>query len=252
MRTVNEVVELLAKRYDGPTEEKDGFTYVPWPEVVRQLDRIFGPTNWSSEPVSFVYSPGGIYTSVVKVTARAMDEHGVVEFSRFGISSQAAQATKAEREQGLTVTTNSKLHETAADGSGSLALVKATKQLGDAFGLYLYNKSEARGGSSSGRDYVSSQKTTNGDLSGLLERKAQQPSKDGYIGNVSPAQAKHANKKGWTNDMLVRLTGAEVRTVMDGVFGKGPEVTPPNLKSIPAEASTTSRDDDSLGVDDVF
>jgi hypothetical protein len=66
MKTENEVVAALSTRYDGPTKDMDGFTYIPWPEVVRKLDDLFGPTNWSSEPISFTADAAhGIYTGAL-------------------------------------------------------------------------------------------------------------------------------------------------------------------------------------------
>jgi hypothetical protein len=237
LKTVKEVVEALETRYSGPTQDKDGFTYIAWPEVVRQLNAIFGPTFWSSEPVSFTANPEhGIYTAAIKLSATAVDEETgmVVEFTRSGFSTSVAQATRDEKKEGLTISRDPRTHETAADGAGSLALVKATKQLGDAFGLFLYNKGEQRSQPSSYSRPIPSAGTAS----------ATAPTGE-YVGGVYnvPARDKLSDKqlfhlkKRHSDTEIDAMTFGEAKAKLDAILGggsKAPVAAGAAVKSAPA------------------
>jgi hypothetical protein len=139
-KNVNDVEHLLAQPYSGPTKEKDGFTYIPASESQKQLDRIFGPLGWSeTDPVIAMDPTRGIYVAAERIVVRVEDENGGErEIGRVGFGRSTAQATKDEREQGLTVTKSLQLHDTAAAAAGTDAFSRACKKFGPAFGADLY------------------------------------------------------------------------------------------------------------------
>ena len=141
-RNADEVAQALAVPYDGPTKEKDNFTYIPATESRRALDRLFGPLGWSeSDPLISADPEHGVYAAAVRITAHVVDENGIHrEVSRVGFGRSTAQATKREREeQGLTVTANLQIHDTAAAAAGTDAFSRACKMFGPALGSDLYD-----------------------------------------------------------------------------------------------------------------
>lgn len=218
---------------------KGTFSYVPWNESARLLNDIFGVFGWSTNRTGGVDDvERGLYIYDGVLTVRAEGEEGEV-YHKFVAGRGVGVVAASQRE-------NMEAHDTAAKGARSDFLSVACKCLGDAFGLFLYDKGdparpEAFSNSNTTPAAANRPNTqtdtakpsganTNG-LAGLLSREPQPASKDGNIGNVSPAQATHAKKRGWTDDMLVRLLPAEVKQVMDGVFGKGPVVNPPTMNA---------------------
>lgn len=222
----------LAETYSGPTFDKNGFTYIPWNEAAKVANRVFGIDGYHVS-VLRVEQLGPGYMAHVKVSVFPSD---AAAFSREGIGYNELTGDSG------------RAHDTAVKGAASDALNRAFKLFGEAFGLALYDKAE-RGdafsnskASSQSANRPNTQTDTarpsganNNGLAGLLSREPQPASKDGNIGNVSPAQATHARKKGWTDDMLVRLTRDEVKPIMDGVFGKGPVVNPPTVNATAAK-----------------
>ena len=153
-KTASEIESALAVTYDGPTKEKDGFTYIPATESRRALDRIFGTLGWSQSTPQYSIDPSsGVYAATLTLTGRFVDETGEVrDVSRTGFGRSTAQATRAEREQGLTVTQNLQLHDTAVAAAGTDAFSRACKMFGPALGSDLYDGNptpSARSGASS-------------------------------------------------------------------------------------------------------
>lgn len=141
-RNASDVEQALAVPYSGPTKEKDGFTYIPATESRRALDRLFGVLGWSeSDPIISANPEAGVYAAAVRITAYVTDENGTVrEVGRVGFGRSTAQATKREREeQGLTVTGNLQIHDTAAAAAGTDAFSRACKMFGPALGSDLYD-----------------------------------------------------------------------------------------------------------------
>ena len=56
-KTASEIESALAVTYDGPTKEKDGFTYIPATQSRRALDRIFGTLGWSQSTPQYSIDP---------------------------------------------------------------------------------------------------------------------------------------------------------------------------------------------------
>jgi len=230
--TVAEVTKKLADKgfaepYVTKVEKGQGrvFDVIEWFKVIGMLTEVFGPFGFDVRIVgSSSDSRLGIYTKDIEITGRAWDEDEgiVVSLVRSGTGVGIVQGNPEQAER----------HDMAAHGAKSDGITNASKSLGNGFGLYLYNKAERGAGDTQSRQ-SSYQGTGNSatpqtlDLTDLMSRQPQAAAKDGYIGHVSPAQAPHARKKGWTDQALARLTRDEVRPVMDGVFGKGPVVEAP-------------------------
>jgi hypothetical protein len=137
-KTVEEVTAALAVKLDASKTESsfEGFTVVPWYEVSRQLDNIFGPFGWSERIVSSFSSPkDGVYSVTREVTVTVVDGKGnLVTKTVAGVGTSVVKGESG------------KAHKTAAMGADSLSFSKATKKLGDAFGLYLYDKDDEDSG----------------------------------------------------------------------------------------------------------
>jgi hypothetical protein len=147
-KTATEVETALAKPYDGPTKEIDGFTYIPANESRKTLDRIWGPLGWSeSNPVITADPEHGIYVAAQRIAGYVTDENGTVrEVGRVGFGRATAQASKKERDDAKdagrpipSVTKILKLHDTAAAAAGTDAFSRACKKFGPALGSDLYD-----------------------------------------------------------------------------------------------------------------
>src|SRR5258706_12439935 len=109
---------------------KGAYSYVPWNETVGLLTRVFGPFGWSAEiTASYSDTERGIYRTDLKLTVRVLDDETgeVLEVSRPGTGANQA---------------NPLSHEDSIKGSRSDAISVAAKSLGDAFGLFLYDKGD--------------------------------------------------------------------------------------------------------------
>lgn len=148
-RGIGEVEAALATKLPEAMTEKnyDGFTTVSWSNAARVLDQVFGPFGWSDRVVAS-YSDGerGVYTVTRELTVHALDESGaVLSKTVTGVGTSVATVRKGED------TPTGKAHKTAAMGAASIAFAKATKLLGDAFGLYLYDEDEKDTGAAPAR-----------------------------------------------------------------------------------------------------
>lgn len=133
-KTVEEVTRALAVKLDmGLTKKSyDGYDSVPWNEATRLLDDIFGVFGWSERVLSTYANPqAGVYGVARELTVYAVDEKG----STVSKTVSAVGACPVRGESG-------KAHKTAFMGADSLSFSKATKKLGEAFGLFLYDKDE--------------------------------------------------------------------------------------------------------------
>ncbi len=131
MRNLSQVQAALESKYDGPIEKIRGYSYIPWAETVQQANNVFGPLGWSNEVMKLLEDEGG-YLCVQRVTALAYDESRecVVQLVRDGVGYGELQKTRDGRQ----------LRDTAVKTAASDALSRAFKLVGDAFGLYLYEK----------------------------------------------------------------------------------------------------------------
>ena len=207
-RKVSEVVAALVQRYDGPTKELDGFTYIPWQESAKKLDEVFGPFGYDILPHSSEAHPReGIYTASVIVVGRATDDETgeVVTLQRAGFGRATAQASKKEREEeGLTVTKSLKAHDTAAAAAASDALSRGAKLLGDAFGRFLYDEKTSNGSGASSSYSTGASRTRS----------------DSARRGPSAGQSSWLKKLGFTQDEIDGMEFKAWRGVLDAA-GKG-------------------------------
>lgn len=200
-RNAADVAADLAVDYSGPTKEKGGFTYIPAAESQKTLDRLFGPLGWSEEgPVITADPEHGIYVAAERIVAHVVDETGTVrEVGRVGFGRAIAQATTAEREQGLTVTNNLQLHDVAAAAAGTDAFSRGCKKFGPALGSNLY--------------------------AGDHEATAAKPAYKGTpkAGQPSPKQFGVLIHNGFTKDDINAMDTATWRGHLDRIMGKSNE-----------------------------
>lgn len=237
LRSESEVFAEFAKDYDGPTVDIDGYDYVPWPQVVRILDAVVGPGNWSDRIVFHEYNyDKGMYTTGVELTIVVKDDEmgGSKEITHFGVSTQVAQATKREREDhGLVISKMPKTHETAIDGSASLARTKASKAFGNRFGLKMYKHSEEFG------EAASEDKSAPRKQAGTDSKKTGNYKPDPSKG-ISEAQINLLVKNGATRAEVEGMNQAEASAAIDAMKANGWKFVRPNGK---APSATVTPDD---------
>lgn len=127
-KTVEEIEKLLSERYDGPTLEKNGFTYIPWHAAAKVANRIFGIDGYDVV-VHEVRREGAGFMACVVVNVSPSDGPS---FSREGVGYNELSTRRDGAE----------MVDTAIKGAVSDALNRALKLFGDAFGLYLYDKDD--------------------------------------------------------------------------------------------------------------
>jgi hypothetical protein len=138
--TAQQVQRLITPRPAGTFEAKQGMTYIPTHEVKAELSRIFGPGNWDHtiHDVQCLYetsvdSQGKTYWNVcyrVACTLRVRDFEG----------NPIAEVTEYHAEENSRLPNRGEAHAMALTSAESYALRRAALDLGDAFGLHLYDK----------------------------------------------------------------------------------------------------------------
>ena len=137
MKTLAEIEAALSVKYEGEIlTDYEGFKYIPWNLAVQQANKIFGYAGWSD---------------TILVHEAVADNTGAV----VGYKCQARVTVTYEREDGTVGTiihegegynaANSGRMDTTVMGAPSIALSKAFKKFGDAFGLFLYEKEKEEG-----------------------------------------------------------------------------------------------------------
>lgn len=207
-KSVAEVTAALETAYSGPLKKVRGsgnqmYDYIPWNVTLRELTRVFGPFGFDIRVTHSESHPAqGVYTAVVEITARAIDEDGmVISLTRAGQGRSVAQPNKYEREQGLTVATNLATHKTAAAGAASDALSRAAKQLGDAFGLFLYDHEDEEGTSDAAPAATTSTFTPRS-------------------GGANENQHKWLSKNGFSDAQIAAMSYEEAKAELDRIFPK--------------------------------
>jgi hypothetical protein len=151
---------LLNTRYDGPISQREGpggrtFSYIPWTETVRRLNKVFGADGWDIGTPVVSYNDG-VYTVAlaldVSVAYGSGDNEGYFHKSVPGVGSAVA------RGQG---------DDNASKAALSDAISRAAKLLGDQFGFFLY---EEKGGTTSPTTRTTTSGTTSGTSSSSTER----------------------------------------------------------------------------------
>lgn len=128
-------------------KSRDGMSYLEAWDVIAHLTRIFGPLNWDKEvrdvellydtPVEWTTRQGTAksgwdvgYRATVRLTARAYGEWGTVVKVSEDVAVGFAQHQP----------THGEAHDLALKTAVSDALKRAAKDLGNQFGLSLYDK----------------------------------------------------------------------------------------------------------------
>lgn len=138
----NQVKALLRPLPGGIIEQKQGMSYVPGHEVKAALSRIFGPTNWDhtihdvrllweSESPSPRDQSKMMYRAcyMVACTLRVRDYDGNPIF----------ETTEYHAEANSNLPDRGEAHAMALTSAETYALRRAALDLGDAFGLHLYD-----------------------------------------------------------------------------------------------------------------
>ncbi|MDE2105040.1 MAG: hypothetical protein KGL39_47820, partial [Patescibacteria group bacterium] len=109
------------------------------------------------------------------------------------------------------------------------ALSVAAKSLGNAFGLFLYDKGDPA------RTPVTSSEVARPAAQGATTTKTDTrtpaPSGDGRVGFASEKQLVYLHREHWTDEQVAALGKDELKAVMDGIFGKGDKILPPKTVS---------------------
>lgn len=160
-KTLADITEALSHEYDGPTEVKDGFTYIPWAAAVDKANKIFGIDGWNIEvrdchletiadPIEM--HPTYQYVATVRVHVHPSDGDS---FYRDGVGTNDVQFTHSreytDRRTGEVVHVAPKaLIDTAAKGAASDATTRGLRLFGRALGLGInLDAIEAKHGGSS-------------------------------------------------------------------------------------------------------
>ena len=247
-RPAKEIAADLAKKYDGPTKQVRGsgnqmYTYIPWNVTLRKLEEVFGPFGYDIRIVSSESHPKeGVYVSVVEVTGRGVDENGqVVSLTRTGQGRSVAQPSKWEREEkGYEVSRNLSIHKTAAAGAASDALSRAAKQLGDGFGLFLYDKDDD---AEQDEDERPARRSSYGG--------GKSSSSGAKRGGPTDNQRKWLRKNGFDDDEIDDMSFEQASSELDRIFNKDKKGGSSKSRKPVAAGSRGRSDDDDEDVEDI-
>lgn len=228
-KSASEAAALLKERYDGPMKGVQGrggktYDYIPWNESARQLDKVFGIFGWDSKVTALSAHPAeGVYTAAVEVTARVLDDEtgNVITITRSAVGRGTAQPSKDEREKlGLTISQDLGTHDTAAATAGSDAFSRACKLLGDAFGLFLYDKPETA-------SYTRAAAQSAGSRTQAPRQAPAGQAGTGQGPRPSVKQMTVLNERGYTTEQVEGMDFRDWKGVLDAIFGKyQPEIAP--------------------------
>ncbi len=239
-REINEVLTLLSTRIKDEElswvrgSGGNDYAYVPWEKSVRILTDIFGPFGWKMEIIDRQSdTTNGIYSATVRVTVYAITSTGIIETSRDGVG------------VGIRIGDNVQANDTAIKAAASDALSRAVKLLGDAFGMFLYDRGDpARVRQASSNGTIAAQATTNG----TPQRTNNGPSE---------AQRTHLLKNGVGAAQVDTLSGKEASDVLSLIWGKnGTKLTGQaayaQVKGVPTPATNGSKQPVAAGHGDDF
>jgi hypothetical protein len=232
LRDRTAVTEVLSQVDKG---KKGTFTYVPWNETAKLLTQIFGTFGWSAKIIaSHSDVERGIYVVDLDLEVRGIDDESGAYFEKHLPGRGMGIVSASELEKG-----SRDAHDTAGKAARSDALSVAAKSLGDAFGLFLYDKGDpartASSTSSNGEQRTTQATTPATDTRAPAGTQPTKPSwyggigKDGKprIGYASTAQAGVLRKNGWNDSQIQALTDYdEFKRTVDSQFGDE-KITPP-------------------------
>lgn len=237
MRKVSELAKLLSERYDGPTEEKQGYTYIPWYEAVTRALEVFGVTGWDEEIKQSwreeITGPENHttrgYAAIVRVTIYTED--GRASF-RDGLGFCELTFTTPydykNRDGELVHVPPIAQIDTAIKGAASNAILRALELFGNQFGLFIRAEAKAKN-KANGNGGSRSSSSNGGNGSGGAKR-----------GGPTDKQVEWLVKKGVveTEEQARNMTFDEAKAALDEVFNGGGS-SKGNGK--PAASRTTAR-----------
>ncbi len=195
-KRIEEVQAALVTRIDQDKLQTrpDGFTYVPWEVTARQLDHVFGPFGWEENITNQQFdTERGIYIVSRRITgyAELPDENGprYTTITREGVGTGQGDPT------------NARSTDTAIKAADSDSFSRAAKKLGDAFGLYLYDKSEQ------------TPRTTSTSTSSAPQRTATTSS--GPVRPPSAAQMRFLASLGYSDEDVESMAFATWKAILD-------------------------------------
>lgn len=198
---------------------KGTFSYIPWNETAKLLTRIFGPFGWNARITHTANDfERGIYRTDLELTVIVEDENGV-----------SRAKTLPGTGVGIVIGASADAHDTAIKGSRSDALSVAAKSLGNAFGLYLYDRGDpARSSAASSQQTSSASATARSSSADLGSR-------------PSEKQMGVLLKAGYSQQQVDTMHFKVWKACIDAIFGKGeaPEA-PAGKKSAPTKAAPKS------------
>lgn len=223
LRPIEQVTDLLNDRTFAEKSltqvskgSKGSFTYVPWNETTRILDQIFGPMGWDSRLTDRQVTESGgafIYHVGLELTVRAAAPDGsIITATRAGVGVGIA----APNRDGYLAPD---AHDTAAKAARSDAISTAAKTLGNAFGLFLYDRGDpAREGTAnvSGQSNSTSQQaqSTSG-TSGSVKRNSW-----GGIGKCSVKQTDTLLKAGYSEKQIDGMTKEQASSCIGALIAR--------------------------------
>jgi hypothetical protein len=245
-RKVSEVIELLQNRATAEEQikkvdksdkvaSKMGLSYIPWWGTVEILNEIFGVFGWDAVVTSSVSdTERGIYIVDGYLEVRAIDDdQGILVFKRLPGRGVGALSQSA--------LTSADAHDMAAKGARSDFISVAAKGLGDALGIFLYDKADPANAKTPARTTSTNAATTTtqgAQESNQAAPDGTAPSKPDWYGGIdkqgkakvgyaTAGQAGVFRTNGWTNEQIAALVDyGEFTEVKESQFGDKEHIKP--------------------------
>jgi hypothetical protein len=218
IRTVEQVLIDLGDRTKAEAAatkvnkgNKGTFTYIPWNETAKLLSDVFGVFGWSATIIHSDYH-NGVYTVDLDLEVRATTAQGGTLSKH--VPGRGVGTLKLE------YLDNPDMHDTAAKAARSDALSTAAKMLGDAFGLYLYDKGDPARNAAQNTAFTpgTALPSTYGAASSTGQATDRRPSEK---------QQMVLTKNGYSEAQVATLTFQQWKGVLDALFSKQtPEIAP--------------------------
>jgi len=206
------------------------FTYIPWNESARLLNQIFGVMGWSTEKISSVDDLArGIFIYDLALSVSVIGDHG--EMARKTVTGRGFGAVSAKAMERGDVDAM----DTASKGARSDALSVACKLLGEAFGIFLYDKGDPAHSESyvaQHADTTTAMESRNEEQHTTTASVQKSAPVAGKVGNASEKQANVLRKHGWSDAQIQGMDYASVKDVMDSIMNPSrDEIRPPKVAS---------------------
>lgn len=142
-----QVTRLLTPVRPSRIEQKQGLSYVPAHEVKAELTRVFGPGNWDHtiHDVRLLWETEVYDEGKKKTFYRACYLCACTLRIRDYLGNPIAEVTEYHAEANSNLPDRGEAHAMALTSVESYALRRAALDLGDTFGLHLYNNGSPAG-----------------------------------------------------------------------------------------------------------